>query len=334
MHDILLAGGGPAGAAAAIAARCEGSPVRLVERKATFRHKVCGEFISSDASEILAALHVWDDFQALGPSRIRRCVLHLGNRSRHWTLPECSWGLSRLLLDRLLMDKAASVGVTISRGEPFDPTPAHRKESRLIIASGRKPRRESGDRLFGFKAHFEGPCDDAVELFFQDYGYAGVSGIEGNRTNVCGIAPESVLRRHAFDFDQLTLRAGPLAERLRPLRRCIPWIVAGPLSFSMPSRHARDENVYAAGDSLGFIDPYTGTGILNALLTGRLAGVAAARRIPAPEYLAMCRTLLRRPFLVSAVLRGLVGHSQTHRLSRCVPGQLLFQWTRASWSHV
>src|SRR5712692_3948258 len=99
MKEILIAGAGPAGAAAAIAGRLEGSSVRLMDRAKTFRHKVCGEFISPDATEILEALQVWHDFRALGPCRIRRCILHLGSRTEKWRLPECAWGLSRLQLD-------------------------------------------------------------------------------------------------------------------------------------------------------------------------------------------------------------------------------------------
>jgi flavin-dependent dehydrogenase len=69
------------------------------------------------------------------------------------------------------------------------------------------------------------------------------------------------------------------------------------------------------GDSLSFVDPFTGSGILSALLTGRLAGIAAARRIPRPEYVKAGRSLLGRAFLVSSVLRRLVGHTEIHWLA-------------------
>jgi flavin-dependent dehydrogenase len=328
-NDILVAGGGPAGAAAAIAARLEGRPVKLYDRASTSRHKVCGEFLSPLAGEILAALNVWDDFLALGPRRIRRCVLHLGSRTKEWKLPECAWGFSRLELDRLLLERAVLLGAKVTRGERLDTAAMDRRPGGLVVACGRRTPPRTGDRLFGFKAHFEGPCDDAVELFFHGDGYAGVSGIEGNLTNVCGIAPESVLRIHRFDFDGMLRRIEPLAERLRPLRRRMRWIAAGPLSFSAPSGQAAGNRVYPAGDGLGFVDPYTGTGILNALLTGRLAGIAAARGTPAADYLTGCRALLGRPYLVSSVLRYLAGHSETHWMARWIPGETLFQWTRA-----
>ncbi len=331
MEKILIAGGGPAGAAAAIAARLEGAPVRLIERSTTLRHKVCGEFISPDAAELLEALQVWHDFGVLGPSRIRRCVLHLGDRSKQWKLPECAWGLSRLQLDRLLLEKAGALGAIISHGQSFDPRTTNHFEGRVILACGRKPASDRVDRLFGFKAHFEGPSDDAVELFFSGQGYVGVNCIENGRTNVCGIARESLLKRYAFDFDQIVLLSKPLAERLGPLQRSMRWMVTGPLSFTPPSNCDLRTDVYPAGDSLGFVDPFTGSGILNALLTGRLAGLAAARRIPKSGYIQACRSLLGRTFSISSVLRRLAGHTEVHWLVPYLPAQALFRLTRASF---
>jgi flavin-dependent dehydrogenase len=332
MQQILIAGGGPAGAAAAIAGRLEGSPVRLMDRATTFRHKVCGEFISPDASELFEALRVWHDFQALRPCRIRRCILHLGSRIEHWGLSECAWGLSRLRLDRMLIEKASVLGATVSHGEGVDCRRTNQADGRVICACGRTQLTEQRDRLFGFKAHFEGPSYDAVELFFDAYGYVGVSGIEGGLTNVCGIAPESLLWRYGFDFDEAVRRSPELAERLRPVQRRMGWIVTGPLSFAPPSPRASETDVYPAGDSLTFVDPFTGSGILNALLTGRLAGMAAAREIPKSEYLKACRNLLGRAFLTSSVLRRLVGLAEVHWLVRYLSGEILFRLTRANFA--
>jgi len=332
LTEILIAGGGPAGAAAAIAGRLEGSPVRLVDRATTFRHKVCGEFISPDASKILETLEVWRNFGALRPCPIHRCVLHLGSRTEQWTLPECAWGLSRLQLDRLLIEKASALGAIVSRGEVVDWRETNRAEGPVILACGRAEATKQRDRLFGFKTHFEGPSDDAVELFFDHSGYVGVGGIEDGLTNVCGIAPESLLRRYGFDFDETVLRSPALAERLRPLRRRMDWIVTGPLLFAPPSTRDLPDGVYPAGDSLTFVDPFTGSGILNALLTGRLAGRAVARRIPRSEYVKACRSLLGRAFFISSMLRRLAGHTEVHWMAHYLPSQALFRLTRASFA--
>lgn len=329
MQQVLVAGGGPAGAAAAISARMEGSSVRLFERATTARHKVCGEFISPGARGCLDALGVWAEFSALGPSRLRRCRLRVGNQAKQWTLAEPGWGLSRLQLDRLLLGEAARIGVEVVRGETIESRDEHLRATPLILACGRKPAAARGDRLFGFKAHFEGPADDAVELFFDASGYVGVSSIEDGLTNVCGIAPESTLKKFGFQFDEVVRRSRALAERLEPLRRQMSWIAAGPICYSSPSRSGPD-HVYAVGDSLGFVDPFTGSGILNGLITGRLAGVAAARHIPSAEYLLQCKALLQQPFFISSLLRRAVVQTGFTWLARFLPGELLFRWTRAN----
>jgi hypothetical protein len=229
-----------------------------------------------------------------------------------------------------LLSKAAVLGAAVHYGVACGNRQVDQTVAPLIVAYGRKPSTARGERLFGFKAHFEGPSDDAVELFFDACGYVGVSGIEERLTNVCGIARESILQKHGFEFDEFVRRSLPLAERLAPLRRRMRWLVVAPLSFSYPPPTNGEDHVYMAGDSLGFVDPFTGSGILGALLTGRLAGLSAARGIPTAEYRLVCRSLLRRPFVISSVLRRLLGHPELYHLAPYLPGRLLFQSTRTN----
>ena len=46
MRAVHVVGGGPAGVMAAFAAMREGAGVRIFEKSAFPRHKVCGEFLS------------------------------------------------------------------------------------------------------------------------------------------------------------------------------------------------------------------------------------------------------------------------------------------------
>ena len=268
-------GGGPAGAAAAIAGACEGATVRLIERSRVPKQKVCGEFLSPAVLDALHRLGAADI--AAGSAIIRKCRLHFGARQKSWTLSEPAHGLSRYELDQRLLERAATYGAVVCRGEI---AAADAEERVTIIAVGRRTEGERGHRLFGFKAHFEGPPDDAIELFFGREGYVGVNAIENGWTNVCGMAPEAVLRRYGFDVDEYLAQFPALADRLRPLRRRMEWLRVGPLCLTAGSHVAATEGLYPAGDALGFTDPFTGTGILNALVTGRLAGVSAARAVP------------------------------------------------------
>ena len=317
---VQIVGAGPAGAAAAIAALRESDDVRILDRLRVARHKVCGEFLAAEAARELEALGVWPEFLSLRPARIRRVALHFGSRAKQWNLADTAYGLSRRALDGLLLEKAASLGALVSRGVEW------RGGRDVVLASGRRGGAGARPRLFGFKAHFQGPVDDAVALYFAGTAYFGVSAVEDSRTNVCGLAPEDELRRVNFDIDAFLKRSAPLAERLKPLSRSMEWLTTGPLIFSRPA--APRDPTYAAGDALGFVDPFTGSGILNALITGQLAGRAAARQTPASEYLRQCRSLLSRPAAVSALFRGLIRSGLASHLAGVVPGRWIYKVTR------
>ena len=314
---IPILGAGPAGSCAAIAARREGSPVRLIEKSKFPRHKVCGEFFSPEIEAELTQLGVWDAFLAAGPTRIRRMKLHFGKREKKSILPEPAWGLSRYAFDALLLARACAAGAEIVRESDLSP---------IITASGRQPSPSPrGNRLFGFKTHFEGPPDDTVELFFFDRCYVGVNTIEGGFTNVCGLGPEDLFRRFDFNFDAIVQQSPALAEHLRPLRRSMGWLTTGPLQFGQSFSFGE---TYPAGDALSFVDPFTGTGLVAAVKTGSLAGMAASQGTARSEYLAQCRASLGKPFEIARILRKVLNTGWADALVPVLPSRLLFALTR------
>lgn len=318
---INIVGGGPAGSAAALAALRQGThaAVRVIEKSRMPRHKVCGEFFSPEIGPELEQLGAWNTFLAAGPARVRRTVLHFGSRQKSSRLPEPAFGLSRYAFDRMLLDRAIAAGAELTN-ELGD-------ESVSIIATGRRgAAAQRGQRLFGFKAHFEGPVDDAVELFFFERCYVGVNAIEGGRTNVCGLAPESFLSRFEFEYDGIITHCRALSDRLSPLRRVTPWLSTGPLKYGQAFGAVGD--AYPAGDSLSFVDPFTGSGLLAAVRSGALAGTAAAIGKPVSEYLRECGASLRQPFQVAEVLRRALEAGWAEKLAPLAPARLLFALTR------
>lgn len=326
MNAVLVSGGGPAGSAAALAALSEGKPVRIFEKSRFPRHKVCGEFLSPEIAPILEGFGAWRAFQAAGPARIGTVKLHLGNTEKQWRLPDVAFGLSRYALDRLLLDRAVSSGAVLiremARALP-GPDPA-------VLAYGRdsSTSRSRGARLFGFKAHFKGPVDDAVEVFFFSDCYVGVSAVENGLTNICGLAPETLLRAHAFKVEAVLAMCHPLGVRLRPLTREMEWLITGPVVFRQGFDSLPPENIYPAGDALGFIDPFTGSGILAALRTGTMAGMAAARETPNSDHIRNCRQVLGGQYATATLLRAAIRSGLAEKLARFVPGRLVFQLTR------
>jgi flavin-dependent dehydrogenase len=319
MKCINILGGGPAGSAAALAALREGGSARVIEKSRLPRHKVCGEFFSPEIEPELERLGAWDAFRAAGPARVLRTVLHFGARRKSSRLPTPAYGLSRYTFDVMLLDLARAAGAEVvsEAGE----------ESPLIVATGRHATATArGRRLFGFKAHFEGPVDDAVELFFFERCYVGVTTIEAGRTNVCGLAPESFLSRFGFEYDEIVMQCPALSDRLKPLRRVTPWFSTGPLQYGQAFEHAG--SAYPAGDALSFVDPFTGSGLLAAVRSGAMAGKAAAVGQPVAQYLRECRASLRQPFQVAGVLRRALEGGWAEKLAPLAPARLLFALTR------
>ena len=316
-RTVTVVGGGPAGSAAAIAALTDGAVVTLYEKSHLPRHKVCGEFLSPEVLPILESLNLDRAFLAAGPARLTSAVLHLGRSEKRFRLPEPAFSLSRFTFDHLLLTEAARRGADV------------RIESKIaaagdVLAHGRQTPAPKGSRLFGFKAHFRGAVDNVVEMFFFGACYAGVSPVEGGAINVCGLAPEDLLREHQFHPEPLF--PASLCERLHGLEQSFDWLITGPLVFH--EEFHREKNYYLAGDALGFVDPFTGSGMLSALITGKLAGASAARQSPIESYNTECRKILRRQYSVASMLRRALGAGIADNLARWIPGQLLYRLTR------
>ena len=197
-----------------------------------------------------------------------------------------------------------------------------------VITTGRSSHASRGGRLFGFKAHFRGPVDDAVELYFRGNTYVGVNCVEAGGTNVCGLAPEEELKTLNFDVDDLVSRDDALRSRLSPLTRSWDWIFTGPLEFGQKLQAPTD--AYVAGDALSFVDPFTGSGLLCAVLTGSLAGESAAKGVPVAEYLQRCQSAIRTPYRFSSLLRWVATTRAAAPLLRAAPANLIFRYTRPS----
>lgn len=318
---MVILGGGLSGATAAIAARLQGSPVTLVEKSVFPRHKVCGEFLSPEVLPLLAQMGLEAKFAAENPAPMRRVVLNFGGREKRFPLPETAYGLSRYKLDAMLFQRAQELGVVTTRETEASPTIVATGRGALPGGSG-----EKGQRLFGFKAHFRGTVNDAVELYFIPGGYVGVNPVEGGITNVCGLCSESALRKLDFNVDNLISENPALRNRLQPMERLWDWLFVGPLVFT--NRFKTKPNAFYTGDAVSFVDPFTGSGMLAALHSGWLAGSMAAQGASPEAYHLAVREALGRPFAVSSLLRSIIWTPWAVKLAPLAPGRVLFWLTR------
>jgi len=319
---VQIVGGGPAGTFAAISALLHGAQVELFEKSTFPRHKVCGEFLSPEVQTVFEKLDIWRQFLSKRPARIRRMELRIGPAVKRWALPEPAYGLSRFSLDKMLLDVAAERGARIIKR-------SHRSSTGpLILAAGRQASAPKGHRIFGFKAHFSGPAEDCVSLCFFPGGYIGIGPIENNATNVCGLAREDTLAAVRFDIDSFVNNIPYVKDRLTPMTRTTRWLVTGPLIMSTSLRKPGHDLIYPAGDALSFIDPFTGSGMASAILTGSLAGAAAARGRSVESYFSECRKSLSQPFELAHLFRRVLERGWADRVARFIPASVLFRMTR------
>ncbi len=347
MIDLAIIGGGPAGTAAALEARRAGLEVGLWEGGGFPRHKVCGEFISPEAvplleREIPAALE--------GAAVIRRAEF-IPRRGPvcAFRLPSPARGLSRWALDLALWQAAKAQGVRALERTPvrrvsWAPTPGGagawalagrsgpaEPARALVVACGRwwavdglpSPAHDQ-DRAGGWmgaKAHFHGlPRRDAVEMYFFPGGYCGLAPIEDGRYNACCLVHRELARAEKAggvrDFAAWMTRIArhpALSERFRGAAQTSRSFATAPVR--MGRRKPARGGALFAGDAAGFLDPFTGDGIAQALYGGRLAARVAARMLKAGNagteplieaYGAGRERAVRRSYRLAALMRWLV----------------------------
>ena len=148
--DLAVIGGGPAGSAAAITAARLGARVVLFEARDFPRHKVCGEFVSGEALELLAGLLQEGPRLLLDSApQIDRTRLFLGKHRIEAPISPAARSITRYDLDAPALARGpggrrgeACAGCEVSAvagDEPFQLTassgPFH--ATAVIVAAGR-----------------------------------------------------------------------------------------------------------------------------------------------------------------------------------------------------
>ena len=341
MHDVVIAGGGPAGLAAAIRSAQRGFRTVLFERQAGIPDKACGEgLMPSGAREL----------QRLG-ARIPsdQCATFRGIRylQEDRTVLEARFrdgagiGIRRLALVAALRERAASCGAELARGAVLGFSAGSDRvevrtgegpiEARLLIAAdglnsalrraaGLQAPAGRGPLRFGIRRHFAlSPWTDLVEVHWMAGAEAYVTPISPRAVNVAFL-----LERDAGgEFDRLLERFPRLGERLAGAPFASEVRGAGPLLQRV--RIPWSGRLVLVGDAAGYVDAITGQGLslafaASALLMDLLPDDLSVDLLPAlrayqarlrPRWLAYALpaqalvALSRRPALRRAAFRSL-----------------------------
>lgn len=120
IYDVLIVGGGPAGASAAIHLALGGARVLLCEQKRFPRAKLCGEFISPECLVHFERLGVRERLLSAGGAELFETVFYSRN-GKSVNVPStwfgagslCALGLSRAEMDWQLLMRARELGVEV-----------------------------------------------------------------------------------------------------------------------------------------------------------------------------------------------------------------------------
>lgn len=312
IHDVAIAGGGPAGTSAAINLAQQGLKVLLAEHKRFPREKLCGEFISPECIKHFERLGVANEITLAKGAELTETSFYArtGNKvsvPSHWFGDDrAAIGLSRAEMDRALLEGAKRNGVTVL--EEAQVVDLIRDKQRIagvqirtsdgmrayrahltIDATGRtralarKVARDKDSkrraRFVAFKAHLQNArvAPGVCEIYFYPGGYGGLNNIEGELSNLCFIATARDLRQSGSSPEQIirsrVMRNTRAAFTLGEANFVTSWLSVALESFGRQELVPAD-GLLMIGDAAAFIDPFTGSGMLMALESGAVAAAA------------------------------------------------------------
>lgn len=350
--DVFVVGGGPAGLAAAIAARHAGLRALIADGAQPAIDKACGEGLMPESLQALQCLGIFiPDTEGF---RLRGIRYTGGNHSVSADFPHGSGlGLRRTALHTLLVQHALSAGVEIRWA-----TPVTGLEGDVVCAGGKRfrarwivgadgaqsrVRRWAGlhrtrrdSRRFSYRKHFRmQPWSDLVEVHWATDCQMYVTPVSPDK--ICLVLMARDPRQRIAD----ALPKFPaLAERLSSNVQA--GSERGAIAATRVLRRIANKNVALIGDASGTVDPITGEGLClafrqavalaNAFTTGDLSAYEHAHRALArrPRFMADFMMLMDRsdalrrramavfeahPHLFANILAMHVGHFTATRFA-------------------
>ncbi len=317
--DVVVVGGGPAGALTAAHLSRAGLSVWLLDQKRFPRDKVCGDLVGPVALAELAGLGL-DSRPEWGTTNVVRSAALAVNGDVLITssLPQVGAGPSfgrvvpRLELDAWILDAARAAGARLLEGQratamehvaggvsvtATEGRSTRHVRARVVVGADGSTSRtaewlrgralDKQRRMIAVRAYYdgvEGPSDRA-DLYFSELSFPGYFWIfptGGGRANV-GIG--TVLRTappstdHLRDLLFALVREDRAVAQRLGAARLDGKVVGWPLTTFDHRLPIVGDRMVLVGDAAGLINPLNGEGIQYALLSGRWAAHVVAQAL-------------------------------------------------------
>lgn len=374
-REVIVVGAGPTGSAAATILAQNGRDVLLLDRQTFPRDKSCGDGIPASAIELLYTLGMREKILAAGFYPVNKLSLYSPN-GRHLSTDLVagptgahSYIIPRLHFDALIQQHAVECGAEFQQAQVTEPLLENGQvvgvrarvdgvmrelRSRLVIAADgttsvivralRGKKHKEYHRAVALRAYIEDleELPHEVEFFLYDDilpGYAWIFPIGKGKANIgLGMRLDQFRKRKQSLEEMLRafLDMPTIKKRLKQggkLRDILSW----QLNFGSQEKLQHVFNgAILTGDAAGFINPLTGGGIHNGLLSARVAAetvlgalaIGDVSRTTLQVYEKRCReqmwrsmrrsyliqrTLLHFPFVVDWLIRWAGNESEIAR---------------------
>ncbi len=315
--DVLVLGGGPAGLAAALAARRQGLSVILADAQSFPIDKACGEGIMPDGLEALR--HLGIESHRLEGYPFHGIAFLDDKRAVQANFPQgIGLGVRRPRLHSILAQAASEAGARLLWNTPV----RNREDGEVLVgeewvfprwivgADGNHSRvrtwaeiqpKTTSTRL-GLRRHYQiAPWNTHVEVHWGERVQAYITPVGEQEVCVAVITDRTDLR-----FDTALSLFPALAERLRSVPHASTDRGALTLCRSLP-RVARG-NIALIGEASGAVDAVTGEGMMLAFRQAMVLGEALARA-DLEIYQQAHPLLFRRARLMSHLLLQMSRHA-------------------------
>lgn len=322
MNDVCIAGGGPAGLAAALALRQQGFTVTVADCALPPIDKACGEGLMPDSLAALRRLGV--DLDVREGHSFKGILFSDGTSTVTANFPNgTGLGVRRHHLHALLVKHAEAAKVNLIWGARHV-----RLEDGSITVDGQSiPARfvvgadglksgirdsaglaavKSEKRRYGFRRHYRvAPWSDYVELYWGPRGQVYITPVAANEICVAFISRDSKLRLDEAlkDFPFLHRKLGAAEHASHEM---------GALSVSRSFRRIYKDGLALLGDASGSVDAVTGEGMCLAFKQAE-ALAQALRADNLEQYAARHKEIGAKPRLMASLMLTMEHHSEIQR---------------------
>lgn len=334
--DVGIAGGGPAGLAAALALRKQGFSVTVVDCAVPPIDKACGEGLMPDSLAALRRLGVDLDVSEGYP--FKGILFSDGVSTVRGNFPNgLGLGVRRFHLHALLVKHAEAAGVNLIWGAKHVmladggiSIDGETLAARFVVgADGLKSavRHSAGldgvvseKRRYGFRRHYKvAPWSDYVELYWGARGQFYITPVTPGEICVVFLSRDSKLRLDAAleDFPYLRDRLAKAEHGSHE---------AGSMSISRSLKRVYKDGLALLGDASGSVDAVTGEGLCLAFKQAE-ALAHALRANDLKQYGARHKEIGAKPRMMATLMLTMEKHRaiQRHALASLAKRPRLFE---------